>query len=86
MALKKIENGIEMDMTPEEESEIFAIWNKTDAEKPIADIIREIQILESSITKRALREAALGIGDGRVAAVDSKISALRNQLEQLRKQ
>lgn len=43
-------------------------------------VMQQIHALESTVTQRRLREAALGEDDGWLAGVDEKISDLRKKL------
>lgn len=53
---------------------------KLTAPSPAAVLQSQIWALESSVTARRMREAALGTDEGWLKAVDDKIAALRAKL------
>lgn len=52
-----------------------------DPVNPNAAILEQIAALESTVTNRRLREAALGTDNGWLANLDAQITILRNQLK-----
>lgn len=45
-------------------------------------LITKIQLIETKVTERRIREAILGIDDGWLEAINEQITALRAQLEE----
>lgn len=77
----KIENGVEVPFTPEEEAQRDAeeaAWATGQVKR---DALAQIKALEGSVTPRRIREAALSdAGKAWLANVDNQIATLRGQL------
>jgi hypothetical protein len=71
---------LHIEMTPEEEAAFLSRQEASAAAQPRLDIIDKIQKLESSITSRMLRDAALGTDISRLQNIENQISQLRSQL------
>jgi hypothetical protein len=77
---QKLENGVLVDLTPEEEAQREAEYLAEQAQAEKNRILSDIYALEASITPRRTREAILGTDNGWLAAQEATIAALRAQL------
>jgi hypothetical protein len=78
MARTRIENGIEVTLTPEEEAQRDAEEKAWADEAPKRNAIKEIHRLESEITPRRLRDAY--VDPTWINAQEAKIAKERSKL------
>jgi hypothetical protein len=77
---QKLENGVLVDLTPEEEAQREANYIADQAHIEANRVLNEIIALEASITPRRTREAILAIDTTWLADVELQIGQLRQQL------
>lgn len=81
MALTKMVDGVEVELTPDEEAAVRAEWAANDLAAVRNGILSQIARAEAQITPRRLREAVLDqSAQAWLAARDAEIAALRAQL------
>ncbi len=80
--MKKYVNGLEVEMTPNEISQRQAEESAWPSKQAKTNILNQINLLESSITTRRIREALVSGDNTFIVEVDTQIKALRNELDQ----
>jgi hypothetical protein len=80
---QKLENGVLVDLTPEEEAQREAEYLAEQAQAEKNRILSDIYALEASVTPRRQREAILAIDTTWLADVELQIGQLRQQLMEL---
>ena len=80
---QKLENGVLVDLTPEEEAQREAEYLAEQAQAEKNRILSDIYAIEASVTPRRQREAILAIDTTWLADVELQIAQLRQQLAEL---